>query len=336
MKLNKYENNPILLPNESNDWENLCVLNPAVWYEKNDDTFYMLYRAAGNTIEHYIYLGLATSKDGFNFQRKFEKPVLSPSKDNCDGGGIEDPRVIKMGDWYYVTYASRPYAPGRYWLNECKPWFNPPKGGPKFLTDNGTLTHLAITQNFVDYKKLGRITDSRSDDRDVIIFPEKIDSKYVKLSRPMNWYGKGYPCKNPSIWISYSDDLMEWEKPQLLMEGIEWWESLKIGGSCPPIKTKDGWFFMYHGVAEKDKAYRVGAVLLDLKNPSIIIKRTKDFIMEPELDYETKGYYNGCVFPTANVVKDNTLFVYYGAADKFVCAATVNFKEFIKYLVKDC
>lgn len=335
MKLIKYKNNPILKPDTNNEWENLCVLNPAVWYEQSEDTFHMLYRAAGDTERHYIYLGYAKSQDGFNFSRQKE-PALIPDYDGSDGGGIEDPRIIKIEDCYYVTYASRPYAPGRYWLDMPKPWMNPPKECPAFLKYNMTLTHLAYTYDFKNFKKLGRITDSRYDDRDVILFPEKINGRYAKLSRPMQWQGKGYPCKNPSIWISFSDNLMEWyEKPQLLYEGKQWWEDLKTGGSCPPIKTKYGWFFIYHGVSKKDKAYRTGAMLLDLNNPLKIIGRTKDFIMEPEYDYETKGFYNGCVFPTANVIKDNTLYVYYGAGDKVVCAATCDFDNILNCLIEN-
>jgi len=336
MKLQKYEKNPILFSNSANEWENLCVLNPAVWYEKKDGTFYMLYRAAGDDVKHYIYLGLAVSKNGIDFQRVTSKPVLSPSLDGSDGGGVEDPRIVKFGDWYYITYASRPYAPGRYWLHEPLPWFNPPENGPDFLKKNLTLTYLAITKDFRNFKKLGRITDSRYDDRDVIIFPEKISGRYYKFSRPMEMCGKKYPCKNPSIWLSSSEDLSEWDQPEFFAQGEEWWENMKIGGGCPPLKTDKGWLFIYHGVAEKDKAYRTGAMLLDLKNPSKILKRTKDFIMEPEYDYETKGYYNGCVFPTANAIKDGKLYVYYGAADKFICLASCGLSELLDYLIEDC
>jgi predicted GH43/DUF377 family glycosyl hydrolase len=119
------------------------------------------------------------------------------------------------------------------------------------------------------------------------------------------------------------------------MEGRQWWENRKLGGSCPPIKTDKGWFFLFHGVSDKDGAYRVGAALLDT-NTLQVTHRTKDFIMEPEKDYETSGYYNGCVFPTGNVVKDGTLYVYYGAADKFVCVATADFNKLLDYLVNEC
>ncbi|MFA7561330.1 MAG: hypothetical protein WCY80_04445 [Candidatus Izemoplasmatales bacterium] len=335
MKLIKAKENPILKPNKNNQWENYCVLNPAVIYSEELNKFVMLYRAAGDDVEHYIYLGLAYSDDGINFTRMSDEPIFSPNKDGSDGGGVEDPRLIKMGDWYYMTYASRPYAPGRYWLEEAKPWFNPPKDGPTYLSWNNTLTHLAITKDFKTYKKLGRITDSRDDDRDVYIFPDKVNGKYVRISRPMFACGEGYQNPNPAIWISYSDDIMEWKDRELLMQGKYWWESKKIGGSCPPIKTKYGWFMITHGVSKDDDTYRVGAIIMDLENPSKIIARTKEPIMEPEFDFETKGLYNGCVFPTGNVVKDNILYVYYGAADKFVCVATCEFDKLLEAIINE-
>ena len=93
---------------------------------------------------------------------------------------------------------------------------------------------------------------------------------------------------------------------------------------------------LYHGVATKDDAYRVGAILLDLNDPTKIIARTKDFFMEPEEEYETNGYYNGCVFPTAVVNKDGLLYIYYGAGDKVICLATVKEDELLKYLKEEC
>ena len=335
MKLNKYKNNPILEKNPKNAWESLCVLNPAVIYD-DDGKFKMLYRAAGEDTTHYIYLGLAESEDGVHFTRMSDAPVVSPTPDNFDAGCIEDPRLFKLGDWYYLTYASRAYAPGQYWSENWKPLGDAPKDGPYFLRANCSLTNLAISRDLRTWKKLGRITDSRFDDRDVILFPEKVNGQWVKLSRGMERCGQGYPNKNPAVWISFSDDMMEWDNYTLLMQGEQPWEDKKIGGSCPPIKTDKGWFFIYHGVANSDGGYRVGAVLLDLHDPRKILARTKDFLMEPEFDYETKGYYNGCVFPTGNAVVNGTLYVYYGAADKNICVATCDFDELINYLVTEC
>ena len=336
MQLKKYDGNPILKANEKNFWENLCVLNPAVIYDDDTKEFKMLYRAAGDDAQHRIYLGLAVSKDGYHFDRCFDDPVLKPIDGDSDGGSIEDPRLVKMGEWYYLTYASRPYAPGRYWTKEPRPWFNPPKDTVSFLRNNATLTHLAISKDLVNFKKLGRITDSRYEDRDVIIFPEKINGKFYKLSRPMSRLGEKYPHVRPAVWISKSDDLMEWEQPELMFWGTEDWEDLKVGASCPPIRTEKGWFLIYHGVSKSDKAYRVGAMLLDLNDPAKIIARTKTPIMVPEYEYEIKGYYTSCVFPTGNVVVDGKLYVYYGAADKYICVATCDFDELINYLYDEC
>lgn len=335
MKLLKNAKNPIFVKNDNNSWENLCVLNPAVIYDEERKKFVMLYRAAGDDKTHYIYLGMAESDDGINFYRVSDEPIMSPDFNGADGGCIEDPRLVKMGDYYYLTYAARPYAPGQYWSKEWKPLYEAPPNGPTYLKTNATLTHLAISKNLKDWKKLGRMTDARLDDRDVMIFPETINGKYFRLSRPVAWCGKGYPCKNPSIWIAQSDDLLEWEKPTLFLEGVEWWEDFKVGASCPPIKTKYGWFHIYHGVSSKDRNYRVGAIICDLENPEKIIARTKDFLMEPETNYEKNGFYEGCVFPTGNVVHEGILYVYYGAADKYICVATVNFDELLESMMNE-
>ena len=103
------------------------------------------------------------------------------------------------------------------------------------------------------------------------------------------------------------------------------------------MKTDKGWLVLYHGVEHGGKGYyRVGALLLDLENPLRIIARTPNCILEPEFEHETSGYYNGCVFPTGNVIVDNTLFVYYGSADKYVCVATCKLDELLNYLLSEC
>lgn len=332
MKLKKYEGNPILRPNMENKWEDLAVCNPAAWYE--DGQFYLLYRAAGDDLEHYIYLGLATSVDGFNFERTSSQPVLSPTVNSYDAGCVEDPRIVKFDDEFYITYAYRPFPPGRYWefsADQVKS-YEVGEHAPLCLKNNIANTGLAVTKDFKDFKKLGRITKTNLDNRDVILFPERINGKYVLLHRPKEWIGEAYGCEYPSMWISFSDDLMEWNDGELLAKGIENWEK-KIGGSTPPLKTDKGWLTLYHGVDDKG-IYRVGAMLLDLQDPRKIIARTKDFIMEPEYDYETIGFYNGCVFPTGNVIVEDTLYIYYGGADKYCCVATCSVTELLDYILE--
>jgi len=331
-KLNKYEGNPILQPNRDNEWESLVVCNPGAWYEEG--TFYLLYRAAGNDEEHYIHFGLATSKDGFNFERVSDRPVLSPQENTPWAGCIEDPRIVKFDDAYFITYAYRPYPPGQYWkfaYGEVLT-YNVPESAPLCLKNNITNSGLLMSTDLRNFRNLGRITKSNLDDRDVILFPEKINGKYVMLHRPKEWVGEKYGCEHPSIWICFSDDLMEWEKSQLLITGQNWWER-KVGGSTPPLKTGEGWLTLYHGVDDKN-IYRVGVMLLDLNDPSKVIARAPDFIMEPEYDYEKEGLYNECVFPTGNVIVGDTLFVYYGGADKYCCVATCSLSELLDYVLK--
>ena len=334
MKFEKYQGNPILTKNPKNPWESLCVLNPAV-IRGDDGLFYMLYRAAGNDAEHYIHVGLAISKDGIHFERQSDSPLLSPDPNGADGGGVEDPRLVKIDDYYFLTYASRPFAPGQYWRADKKYFGFQPKAGPRVLIYNDTETHLAVSKDLRNWKKLGRITDSRNDDRDVILFPERINGKYVKVSRAMNRCGEGHPNPKPAIWISESDDLLEWPREEtLLYQGHEDWESAKIGASTPPVKTEKGWILLYHGVAEKDANYRVGALLLDLKDPKKILARTKNFLMEPEFPFETDGFYSGCVFPTGIVEVKDEYWIYYGAGDQCICLATIKKNDLLDELLK--
>ncbi len=334
MKLNKSNQNPILRPHANNHWENLAVCNPGAWYE--DGTFYLLYRAAGDDEDHVIRFGLAESTDGINFERVSEEPVFEPSIDGPDSGGVEDPRIVKFGDSYYVTYAYRPFPPGRYWTfghDEVKlPQSD--EHTPKVFKENVANTGLALTKDFKNWRRLGRITQSNLDNRDVILFPEKINGKYALLHRPKEWVGEEYGCDYPSIWITFSDDMMVWnEESELLIAGRNGtWEE-KVGGNAPPLKTEEGWLVLYHGVEDGGTGhYRVGAALLDLEDPTKVIARAKDWIMEPEHDYEKEGFYNGCVFPTGNIIMDDTLYVYYGGADKYVCVATCPVDELLDFL----
>ncbi len=335
MKLIKSQHNPILSPNSANAWEDLVVCNPGAWYE--DGKFYMLYRAAGDDEHHIIRFGLATSEDGVNFTRVSDQPAFGPSLDGEDSGCIEDPRIVKFDDYFYVTYAFRPTAPGRYWEFGHDEVVTEDMGpnAPKFINSNMANTGLAITKDFKKWRRLGRITDSNIDDRDVIIFPEKVNGKFAMLHRPKEWIGEEYGTMRPAIWLRFSDDMLVWNEPShLLMNGIEGtWEE-KIGGSTPPIKTDKGWFMLYHGVENGGLGYyRVGAVMLDLEDPTKVIARTKDYIMEPEHDYEIDGFYKGCVFPTGNVVVDGTLYVYYGGADRFIGVATAHFEELVNFVL---
>lgn len=332
MKFEKYSGNPILSPERKNQWENFCVLNPAVCFDEKTQKFVMLYRAGGDDVKHKIRLGLATSDDGIHFVRQSDKPAFDAEDYEPDGGCIEDPRMVCMDGRYFITYAARAFAPGRYWLPDKQfkaergTWLvKQPDCSPQFIQINHTVTYLAYTDDFVTYKKLGRITDSRLDDRDVVLFPRKINGKFYMISRPVLG-------EDRSMWISASDDLMEWTSRQKLYSGTEEWESNRLGAGCPPIETDDGWLLIYHGVNQADKNYRVGMLMLDKDDPTKVIARTKQFVMEPQYDYEKSGLYAGCVFPTGVVIKDGLMYVYYGCADKYVAVATAPLADVLDHM----
>ncbi len=332
MKLQRYEGNPILSPNPDNEWESMVTTNPAAWYDENRKEVNLLYRAAGPDPEHRIHLGLAVSKDGYHFERASDQPVFSPSTDGFDAGCVEDPRVVKMGEYYYMTYACRPFPPGQYWLLKDKRHIPEcPSDFPKTLRENLTSTGLALTKDFKNFIRAGRLTNPMVDDRDVILFPEKVSGKYVMIHRPLTWVGEQYGTDYPAIWISTGDDLLNFQDSQLLAKARYDWER-KIGANTPPIKTEYGWLILYHAVGP-DNHYRLGAMLLDLEDPTKLLHRTPDWLIQPEENYELEGYYNGVIFPCGKVVIEGTLFVYYGGADKYVGLATCSLQELLDHLL---
>ena len=337
MRLKRYAGNPILSPTPENPWENLVTTNPGAWYDVDRQEVIMLYRAAGSDPEHRICLGLATSTDGTHFVRGCDQPVFSPSENGFDAGCIEDPRIVKMGDTYFITYAARPFPPGQYWLEPEERRYNPPVFDnpdlPHAIRHNTTSTGLALTRDFNTFTRAGRMNSPIIDDRDVILFPEKIGGKFALLRRPLEWVGEEYNTPQPAIWLSLSHDPLYWPDGELLAKADSSRE-VKIGGSTPPLKTPKGWFVLYHAVGP-DRLYRIGAFILDLENPSKILARSPDWLLEPEEDYEMKGYYNGVVFPCGNVVINNTLFVYYGGADKYCCVATAPFTKLVDYIMTE-
>jgi len=333
MKLNRYENNPIITPDPASDWENICTTNPAAWRENG--TIHMLYRGGPDTDEHPVFFGHATSTNGYDFVRTSASPVFGPSKDGFDSGCVEDPRIIKFGDTYFVTYAARMFYPGAYWKHTVAVnHFNPklPPEAPEAVRENITRTGLALTKDFRNWQRLGPITRASVDNRDVIIFPEKIEGDFVMMHRPATWVGPAYAADRPSIWMSFSKDLLVWPEDHILARPEYAWESLKIGGGTPPIKTEQGWITLYHGV-DDHHVYRTGALLLDLKDPLHILGRSPEPILEPEMDYEKEGLVPNVVFPCGSIVLNDELIVYYGGADKVCCVASCNLQELIDHLL---
>ncbi len=338
MLFERYEKNPILGPEPRNAWESIIRTNPGVCFDPASNKYVMLYRASGNDPEHVIHLGLAWSDNGYDFTPASDQPVFSPSKDGFDSGCIEDPRLFKYEDWFVFTYAARAFPPGQYWKEKHEKsydWPIWPDFFPYATGKNQTSTGLALTQDFKTFIRCGRLTDPMMDDRDVILFPEKVKDDWWLMHRPLDWAGSGYENPHPAIYINHSKDLLDWKltNSRLLAKAEFNWET-KIGANNPPVKTEAGWLIIYHGVAP-DQHYRLGALLCDLDDPAKVTHRTREPLFEPEEDYEMNGYYKagGVVFPCGNVVIDNRFVIYYGCADKYVGVASCDYRRLMETLL---
>lgn len=313
LQLKRSKNNPILVPDQDNWWEKEAVFNCAVLYDGK--VIHMLYRAIGEYKNYVSRVGYATSSDGFKFTRN-QEPVLYPKLD-YERFGIEDPRLISVDNKTYITYVV---------LSDYV------KNNPQ------VSTALAKTEDFSHFERLGIVTLPDSQDKDVVLFPRTVaESKfqrYMLLHRPSAWVGPAYSTEKPSIWIAEGDSVTNYNNHSLLVKPQETWETLKIGAGVPPIKTEKGWLVIYHGVNE-GHVYSAGAILLDLKKPSNILGRTRTPILSPKEQYELKGDVNNVVFPTGACIVDNMLLVYYGAADKVCCLATIELGEILDYLLSD-
>ena len=173
MKLTRFSGNPILSPHPEHPWEDLAVFNPAAWYDEERKEVLLLYRTAESHPDYKCYFGLATSKDGYHFERVGDQPVLSPSVEGFDGATIQDPRLIKMGEWYYVTYAARHYPFGQFWIPEVKQRYatpDCPPEFPKYLRTNATLTGPGDDEGFshLDSRRLADEPTARRSRRDFV------------------------------------------------------------------------------------------------------------------------------------------------------------------------
>ncbi|MHA2297724.1 MAG: glycoside hydrolase family 130 protein [Candidatus Hodarchaeales archaeon] len=297
MQLIRYENNPILKPRPDRDWEKGAVFNCAAT-EFNDEIL-LLYRAIGNYETYISTLGLAKSKDGFNFET-FADPVMRPEAD-YEKFAVEDPRITFLDDKYYITYTAVKTPI--------------PKGDVEFHIG------IASTTDFKIFERHGTVINEYRD-KDGVLFPEKIGGRYVLMHR----------APEPDMWIAYSKDLKNWTDHEKLFGPIKnTWQDFKVGAGAPPIKTDQGWLEFYHGV-DKELHYSLGVMLLDLNNPSKIISRLEDPILTPEEEYEKVGDVPNVCFTCGVVEKDGEYFVYYGAADKCIGVATINKSKLLQAL----
>jgi predicted GH43/DUF377 family glycosyl hydrolase len=276
---------------------------------------HLLYRAMGE--DNTSTIGYAATKDGVKILERAEEPVYVPREEfekkhgsGRGNSGCEDPRITKIDNTLYMTYTA----------------YDGVHSTRVALSTISEKDFLARRWN--KWSKPVLTTPEHVNDKDTCIVPEKIGGQYMLMHRI-----------DPMICADFLD-ILDFKKNKLTrcieMMGPRpgMWDSEKIGIAGPPIKTEKGWLLIYHGVS-KTSTYRLGAVLLDLQNPSIVLSRSVDTIFEPIEEYERVGVVGKVVFSCGIVKRGDTLLIYYGAADTVLGVAKLSLKKLLTILLPD-
>lgn len=296
--MHRWEGNPIValedIPFPCN-----TVFNAAA--TKFNDEYLLLIRVedqSGRSI-----FAVARSEDGYRFVVE-PAPVMKPSDTEpfatYEACGIEDPRITKLEDTYYIMYTAYSHF------------------GPRLA--------IAKTTDFHHFERIALISEPVN--KDGALFPEKINGRYVRFDRPS-------VGSHGNIWVSYSDDLVHWGGSEVAMTmRPDHWDCSRIGASAPPIKTDQGWLEIYHGVKETAAGpiYRLGVAMLDLQNPAKVLGRAAIPILTPREYYERVGDIGNVVFSCGAILEEHTgeVKMYYGAADTCICLGTAKLDALIE------
>jgi beta-1,2-mannobiose phosphorylase / 1,2-beta-oligomannan phosphorylase len=266
------------------------------------------------------HLRVARSTDGIRFDVA-SVPALTPAT-ALESWGIEDPRITLIDDTYWINYTA--------------------------VSGHGIATGLASTRDFHTFERHGIIFPPQN--RDVTIFPERIGGRYAALHRPMP-EGIG----EPAIWIAWSSDMTAWGEHGVVARArAHCWDNAKVGGGAVPFRVRvdgqDAWLAVYHGVSrsphgsadalpalepplQSAPAYSLGALLLDARDPSRVIARSREPILKPEAVYEREGFFGRVVFTCGLLVQDDRVRIYYGAADEVTAVADLSLDAILRGLI---
>lgn len=303
MKLTRYHTNPILTPTK-NAWENLLVFNPAVIYDQG--IVHMLYRATGQ--DGISRFGYAKSGDGINFIRRDTPAFEGNKKRDYENLGVEDPRLVKINDLFYIVYTAVSLNP--YGKVDPK-W-------PEKIVKRPRVA-LATTRDFINFTDQGIIVPE-VDAKNASLFPRMINSEYLLLYRSY---------KNETFF-SHSKNLQTISEPHIVFrERPGYWDSVRVGLGTPPIESEIGWLIFYHGVDEFN-TYRLGLLVLDKDNPTDVLYRSPEPLIEPLESYEKFGFFPNAIFTCGAIEIEEEYYVYYGAADMTIGLATIPKKELLE------
>lgn len=304
--LTRYQGNPLLTPLEEHKWESKYVLNPGAL--RIGDKVYLFYRAVGN--DNISRIGLAIS-DGYKILERLPQPIFSPANPE-EKMGCEDARLIIINERIWMLYTAY-------------------DGNIAQIAAASISVDEFLQRNWAAWKREG-LAFKNIWDKDAILFPERINGKYILYHRI-----------EPSIWITYMEELsFPCREKHAIIIGPRpgrMWDSLKIGAGAQPLKTKYGWLLIYHGV-DHHYVYRLGVLLVDLHNPQKVLYRSPNPILEPLEDYEVglSGAWVPNVVFTCGAVPgvdkeiledDDEILVYYGAADTSIGLASATLAELI-------
>ncbi len=300
MQLVRFEGNPILAPVKDHRWESYAVFNGGAVLLGG--SVHIIYR--GCDPERISRWGYARSDDGLHIHERLPDPIYVPHGD-IERFGCEDPRISLVGGRLFVSYTAYGITPGME--------------GETRRSIQIAITSLDVedmvhqrwrwTEPFYPFPGV--------DNKGAVIFPEHFAGRYVMYHR--------IP---PHIWVAYSRDLRHWSDCSIVLSPRWEWEYYKIGTGAPPLKTEYGWLILYHAV-DRRMIYRLGYAIAAPDDPSRIIYRHPYPILEPEREFETQGTVSDIVFTCGAVLKDGTVYVYYGGADTVVCVATAPLEDFL-------
>jgi len=249
-----------------------------------------------STISH---LRLVQSDDGIHFSEPTNLCAEIHGKGPYETFGIEDCRVTQINDTFYLTYTQ--------------------------VSENGVGVGLMETRDWVHFERKGMILPPHN--KDCSLFTEKINDNYYCFHRP-----SGIDIGGNFIWLASSKNLTHWGNQTCLIKTRPgYWDSVRIGAGAAPIKTERGWLSIYHG-ADENNRYCLGALLLDLDDPTKVVARSEAPIFEPIEEYETCGFFGNVVFTNGHLVNGDTISMYYGAADEVICGATLSISEILHSL----
>lgn len=331
----------ILLTGRDLEFENEGVLNPAIMRE--GDSVHIFYRAVSSG--NHSTIGYCRLDGPLTIAERWDSPFMVPEFD-YESQGIEDARITKIDDVYYMTYTGYDGTNARGALatsTDLKHFTKqglivPPMTYAEFVSmveaQKNVNEDYYLNQNF--YYQSSDIEKKRLLwDKNVIFFPRRINGKLMFLHRLRPGIQLVAVNKLSDLTELFWKNYFQSFHKHIVLDPVNEHESCYIGGGCPPIETQHGWLLIYHGVqkTEVGLVYSACAALLDIKNPEKEIARLPYPLFSPEYPWELIGEVDNVVFPTGTALFGDTLFIYYGAADNSIACASVNLTELVNELL---